>query len=65
MKTPKEKKIEEPNINDIVRKILKESLSICLYTTTENDGYGNNYTRIEVSILLDGEEICKSRDSIH
>ena len=51
------------HIADVMRSFLKENLSIQISTRSERD-YGNEYTVIEVSISLAGEEICKSGDSI-
>ena len=51
------------NIVDVMRSFLKNSLSIELSISTERDYY-DEYSVINVSLLLDGEEICKSSDSI-
>lgn len=50
-------------IADVMRSFLKENLAIQISTSREYD-YGDEYTVIEVSISLDGEEICKSSDSV-
>ena len=51
------------HIADVMRSFLKDNLEIQISTSKERDYY-NDYTNIEVSILLDGEEICKSSDSV-
>jgi hypothetical protein len=48
---------------DVIRNFLKNNLQIEILTYREND-YRNEYTVIEVSISLDGEEICSSSDTI-
>lgn len=61
--TPKEKHSEALNIADVMRSFLKENLDIQISTSREFD-FGNEYTVIEVTISLDGEEICKSSDTV-
>lgn len=51
------------HITDVMRSFLKENLAIQISTSRERD-FGGEYTVIEVSISLDGEEICKSSDSV-
>ena len=51
------------HIADVMRSFLKENLAIQISTSRERDN-GDEYTVIEVSISLDGEEICKSSDSV-
>jgi hypothetical protein len=51
------------HIADVMRSFLKENLDIQISTSKERD-YGDEYTVIEVSISLDGEEICKSSDIV-
>ena len=63
MKTKEELKHQEPTTSDIVREILKESLSIQISTKKEYD-FGNEHTVIEVDIFLDGEKICEASDII-
>jgi len=45
-----------------MRSFLKDNLTIQISTSKERD-YDNEYTVIEVSISLEGEEICKNSDS--
>ena len=51
------------HIVDVMRSFLKDNLAIQISTSREYD-YGDEYTVIEVSISLDGEEICKSSDIV-
>lgn len=51
------------HITDVMRSFLKENLAIQISTSQERD-YGDKYTVVEVSISLDGEEICKSSDCV-
>jgi hypothetical protein len=51
------------NNKDVIGTFLKDNLTIEISTSTIRD-YGDTYTNIEVSISLDGEEICKSGDRI-
>ena len=59
----KVEKTKALNIADVIGSFLKENLAIQISTSRERD-YGDEYTIIEVSISLDGEEICKSSDSV-
>ena len=49
--------------HNVMRNFLKGNLAIQISTSRERD-YDDEYTVIEVSISLNGEEICKSSDSV-
>lgn len=51
------------HIADLMRSFLKDNLAIQIVTNKERD-YGDEYTVIEVSISLEGQEICKSSDKV-